>query len=194
MEEFIIFIKISTMKTLTLKTDRLILNQPHLGDVSSLIEIMRNPVYSQNTTNIPFPYTEANASFWVNLALEGLKEGDKYIFAIRFRDNPCIIGGIGLGIDTANNKAEMGYWLDEQYWNKGYITEAAKALLQFGFETLHLKRIFASHFSHNEASGKIMQKIGMQKEGVLKAHTLKDNEYLDHVFYAIINEKSVTNP
>lgn len=188
MEVFTIFIKTTLMKTIELTTERLLLNQPNLQDIPRLLEIMKNPVYSQNTTNIPYPYTEASATFWVNLALEGLEIGDKYIFAIRLKSSSTIIGGVGLGIDKANNKAEMGYWLDEQYWNKGYITEVAQALVHFGFETLHLKRIFASHFTHNEASGKIMQKIGMQQEGVLKAYTLKDGEYLDHVLYAIVNK------
>lgn len=188
MEVFTIFIKTTLMKTIELTTERLLLNQPNLQDIPRLLEIMKNPVYSQNMTNIPYPYTETSATFWVNLALEGLEIGDKYIFAIRLKGSSTIIGGVGLGIDKANNKAEMGYWLDEQYWNKGYITEAAQALVHYGFETLLLKRIFASHFTHNEASGKIMQKIGMEQEGVLKAYTLKDGEYLDHVLYAIVNK------
>ncbi|MDR2221817.1 MAG: GNAT family N-acetyltransferase [Flavobacteriaceae bacterium] len=178
------------MKTYTLQTERLILNQPHTDDISRLVEIMKNPIYNKNTTNIPFPYTEENGQFWVNLALEGVEQGDKYIFAIRLKDTPTIIGGIGLGIDKANNKAEMGYWLDEQYWNTGMVTEAAKALVQFGFDTLGLHKIFATHFTYNEASGRIMQKIGMQQEGVLKGHTLKEGVYLDHIVYSIINEKS----
>lgn len=178
------------MKTYTLQTERLILNQPHLDDIPRLVEIMKNPIYNKNTTNIPFPYTKENGEFWVNLAIDSLASGSAYIFAIRLKDNPTIIGGVGLGIDKTNNKAEMGYWLDEQYWNKGMVTEAAKALVQFGFDTLELKRIFATHFTHNEASGRIMQKIGMQKEGILQAYTLKDGQYLDHIVYAIINEKA----
>lgn len=176
------------MKTLELTTERLLLNQPHIDDIPRLVEIMKNPVYNQNTTNIPFPYTETSGQFWVNLAKEELEAGNAYIFAIRLKDSSTIIGGIGLGIDKVNNKAEMGYWLDSEHWNKGIVTEAGKAILQFGFDTLHLKKIFASYFTFNKASGKIMQKIGMQQEGVLKAHTLKSGEYLDHVFYGIVNE------
>lgn len=176
------------MKTLELTTERLLLNQPHIDDIPRLIEIMKNPVYNQNTTNIPFPYTETSGQFWVKLANEGLELGDKYIMAIRLKGSPTIIGGVGLGIDKATNEAEMGYWLDEQYWNQGIVTEASKSLIQYGFDVLGLKRIFATHFTFNEASGKIMQKIGMQKEGILKAHTLKDGESIDHVLYGVVNE------
>ncbi len=177
------------MKNMELKTERLLLNQPHLDDIPNLIEIMKNPIYNQNTTNIPFPYTEDSGRFWVKLAADGLHQGNAYIFAIRLKDNEQIIGGIGLGVDQAHNKAELGYWLAEPYWNQGLITEAGKAILSFGFETLKLKRIFASYFSYNEASGRIMQKLGMEKEGILRAYTLKNGQYLDHVVYASIQEK-----
>ena len=159
-----------------------------MEDISQLIAIMKNPIYNQNTTNIPFPYTEDSAIFWIELAAQGLKNQTAYIFAIRLKDNPTIIGGIGLGIDKAHNKAELGYWLDEGYWNQGLVTEAAEEVLRFGFEELNLKRIFASYFSFNEASGAIMRKIGMTKEGELKAFTKKDNRYINHVLYARINE------
>ncbi|WP_010257021.1 GNAT family N-acetyltransferase [Myroides injenensis] len=177
------------MKTYTLQTERLTLNLPQANDIPRLIEIMKNPVYSENTSNIPFPYTRENGEFWVNLAVEGLQHGKQYIFAIRLKDNPMIIGGIGLGIDQTNNRAEMGYWLDDQYWDKGIITEAAKALIQFGFDTLKLHKIFATHFTHNSASGRVMQKIGMKQEAILKEHLFKNGNYLDLISYAIINNK-----
>lgn len=170
-----------------LQTERLILNQPLDTDIPVLVEIMKNPIYHKNTTNIPFPYTEASATFWVELAAQGLLNKNAYIFAIRLKNTPKIIGGIGLGIDKINNRAELGYWLDETYWNKGFITEAAKEILTFGFDQLNLKRIFASYFDFNEASGKIMQNIGMQKEGLLQAYTLKEGKYINHILYASIN-------
>ena len=80
------------MKQIELKTERLLLNQPHIDDIPSLIEIMKNPIYNQNTTNIPFPYTEASGRFWVGLAAEGLTQGNAYIFAIRLKDTAQIIG------------------------------------------------------------------------------------------------------
>lgn len=176
------------MSTLQLETNRLLLNQPTVKDIPQLLEIMKNPIYSKHTTNIPYPYTEDSGLFWIELAEQGLCDQKAYIFAIRFKDSPALIGGIGLGLDITNNKAELGYWLAEPFWNQGLITEAAHAIIQFGFDTLKLHKIFASYFSFNEASGRIMQKIGMQKEGELRAHTLKSETYIDHVFYGIINK------
>lgn len=172
----------------TLTTDRLVLNQPLLSDADDIVEALQNEIYYQNTINIPKPYTKESAVFWINLASENFKNEDGFIFAIRTSVNGKIIGGIGLGIDKKFNKAELGYWLHQNYWNKGFATEAVKAIIRFGFEDLELKRIFATHFDFNIASGKVMKNAGMKEEGILKCHTKKDGQYQDHFLYAIINE------
>jgi RimJ/RimL family protein N-acetyltransferase len=77
--------------------------------------------------------------------------------------------------------------LDEYYWNKGYTTEAVKSMIKFGFETLKLKRIFATHFDFNVSSGKVLEKSNMKKEGFLECYTCKNDEYQNHILYAIIN-------
>tara|TARA_R100000306_G_C4353275_1_gene131296 strand:- start:62 stop:604 length:543 start_codon:yes stop_codon:yes gene_type:complete len=170
-------------------TERLVLNQPNLSDLEKISSILNtSELYSKNTINIPFPYTINNAKFWVDLADNGLKNQNQYIFAIRLKENNELIGGIDLGINKQFNKAELGYWLDEKYWNKGVTTEAVKSIINFGFNDLNLKRIFATHFDTNPSSGKVMEKAGMKKEGLLKCHTYKAGVYQDHFLYAIINE------
>lgn len=171
-----------------ISTQRLILNQPDETDLETITEILNNKVYAENTLNIPFPYSKNDASFWIELARNGFRNEDQYIFAIRLKDNNQLIGGIDLGIDKKFNKAELGYWIDTEYWNNGYASEAAKAIIEFGFENLKLKRIFASHFDYNPSSGNVLKKIGMEKEGILKFHTKKNGEYQNHILYAIINE------
>lgn len=171
-----------------LETERLILDAPKEIDLENIAKILNNEIYSKNTINIPFPYTIDSAKFWLNLSENGLKNENQFIFAIRLKDNQKIIGGIDLGIDKNFNKAELGYWLDESYWNQGFATEAVIKIIDFGFKHLKLKRIFATHFDFNPASGKVLEKSGMQKEGELKAHTKKGNIYHNHILYAIINE------
>ncbi|MCO7319823.1 GNAT family N-acetyltransferase [Riemerella anatipestifer] len=171
-----------------IETERLILNQPLLNDIKNIVDILNDETYSKNTINIPFPYTIKSAKFWVELAKQGFENKTQYIFAIRTKENSKIIGGIDLGIELRFNKAELGYWLDNKYWNHGYMTEAVKAVINFGFEKLKLKRIYATHFDFNPASGKVMQKCGMEKEGVLKCHTCKNGEYQNHILYSVINE------
>ncbi len=172
----------------SLTTKRLILNQPLLTDIEDIVDTLTDKVYYQNTINIPKPYTKESAIYWINLSKDSFESETGYIFAIRETENGKIIGGIGLGVEKKFNKAELGYWLNKNYWNKGSTSEAVKAIIEFGFEKLKLKRIFATHFDFNIASGKVMEKVGMTKEGVLKCHTQKDGQYQDHVLYAIINE------
>ena len=167
-------------------TERLMLNAPNMDDTQTIANILNKDIYYENTLTLPRPYTTESAIFWVTLAENGLKN-NHLIFAIREKDNPKIIGGIDLMINTKFNQAEIGYWMDENFFNKGYTTEALKAIINFGFSTLELKRIFATHFDSNPASGRVMEKAGMTKEGVLKCYTKKDGTYQDHVMYAIIN-------
>lgn len=172
----------------TLHTERLFLDQPHAGDLEDVARMLNHEVFAANTTNIPFPYTIANAKTWLKIVLDGYDRQEHYVFAIREKGSTKQIGATGLKVDHDNNKAELGYWMSQEFWNKGYVTEAAKALVDFGFTQLKLKRIFATHFDYNPASGRVLEKIGMQREGFLKAHTFRNNNYQDHVLYAIINQ------
>lgn len=171
----------------TIKTQNLFLNKPLEKDLEKIVLILNNEIYSKNTLNIPFPYQLENAKFFMDLVEKGFENKNQYTFAIRLQENGDIIGAIGLHIDVRFNKAEIGYWLDENFWNKGYATEATKAIIKFGFEKLNLKRIFASVFDFNNSSEKVLQNSGMKKEGVLECHTCKNGEYQNHILYAIIN-------
>jgi len=95
------------------------------------------------------------------------------------------IGGVGLRVDKFHNRAELGYWVAEPFWNNGFITEAVTAILEFGFNTLKLNKILATHLVENPASGKVMIKNGMIKEGELVDHYKKDGEYKSVLQYRL---------
>ena len=100
-----------------------------------------------------------------------------------------LIGAIGLTIDKRFNRAELGYWVGKEYWNQGYCTEASKVILKYGFYELGLHRIIATHIMRNPASGKVMKKIGMKKEGILREHVIKWDKYEDVVSYGILKKE-----
>lgn len=106
------------------------------------------------TSNIPHPYTLQHGKMWIKNTQKGFEKDALYAFAIRLQTTQEFIGGMGLSIDTQNNHAELGYWLAEPFWGKGYATEAAKKILEFGLTKLQLHRIYATHFAHNTPSGK----------------------------------------
>ena len=86
---------------------------------------------------------------------------------------------------------ELGYWLGVPFWNQGYCTEAALAVVQYGFEVLRLHRIYASHMIRNPASGRIMQKIGMTYEGCQRQHVQKWGVFEDLATYGILQSEYV---
>ena len=96
---------------------------------------------------------------------------------------------MGLRIDQAHRRAELGYWIGTPFWGRGIATEAAKEMLRYGFEELRLHRIFAEHFAHNPASGRVLAKIGMKHEGCHRRHVLKWGEFVDAEQYGILREE-----
>lgn len=137
------------------------------------------------TGRIPHPYTEQDARQFV----AGTRNADEVRLAVRLRTDGRLIGGIGLRLNEAHKNAELGYWLGVPYWGKGYATEAAKEMLRHGFEDLGLHRIFASHFKHNPASGRVLTKLGMRYEGCQREHVFKWGQFLDSELYGMLRSE-----
>ncbi|MFS4429929.1 GNAT family N-acetyltransferase [Chryseobacterium sp. S90] len=169
-----------------IETERLILSQLEEKDVPFIVEYLQHRIFSDLTSNIPYPYVENDARSWLKMSKEAFDNKTGYTFAIRNKEGH-IIGAIGLH-DRDDDKAELGYWIGMSYWNKGYVTEAARAIVDFGLNDLGFNKIFATHFLHNPASGRIMEKIGMEQEAVLKQEIKKDGEYFDIVRYSIYKD------
>ncbi len=140
-------------------TKRLKLRKIELGDVSSLLKYANNKNISDQIFNIPFPYQEEDAIYRLNFVLQGFKNKERYVFAITLKDSKEFIGEIDLHLDKANNSAQLGYWIAEPFWGKGIATEATSEILKFGFEKLNLSKIYATHYTENKTSGKVMLTI-----------------------------------
>jgi RimJ/RimL family protein N-acetyltransferase len=92
-------------------------------------------------------------------------------------------------LDGNHRRAELGYWIGRPFWGRGYATEAARAMLDFGFGSMGLNRIFAHHMRDNPASGRVLANIGMTREGVLSQHILKWDQFRDVVLYGLTRER-----
>lgn len=109
-------------------------------------------------------------------------------FALALREDDRLVGAISLKLNRDFDWAELGYWIGRPYWNRGYWTEAATAAIAYGFESLGLNRIHANHLARNPASGRVMQKVGMTREGFARQHTKKWGRYEDLVSYGLLRE------
>lgn len=183
------------MKTLpALQTSRLILRQMKLSDVNALIRYAHNEKIADNIFNIPFPYLEKDAIQRFNTILQGFEAKERYIFAITLQEKNELIGEIGIHLDDQKHAAEMGYWLAEEYWSKGFISEAVQVILAFGFNQLGLNKIFATHFLDNPASGKVLKKNRMIKEAELKDHYFYNGRVRSIAQYRLTKDEFLSSP
>lgn len=169
----------------TLETARLRLRPYTEADLAELVPLIGAREVAATTLRIPHPYTERDAQDFFAL-LQGTR---KIWLAITLRGDGRQIGGIGLTLDDQHQHAELGYWLGVPYWGNGYATEAARAMLNYGFETLQLHRIFASHFKPNAASGRILVKLGMHHEGCQREHICKWDQFVDSELYGLLRQE-----
>lgn len=155
-------------------------------DIPSLAKHANNrKVWENLRDGFPHPYTPENAAFWIELTQKrtlGLS------LAICF-ENECI-GGIGimLGEDVHSRTAELGYWLGEEFWGRGIVSQAVALYTDFVMKEFKLLRVFAEPFDHNLASGRILEKAGFQFEGRLRKNAVKDGIVRDMLMYAKVAE------
>jgi len=171
----------------SLQTVRLILRPYSLSDVPDLVRLVGAREVAATTLRIPHPYRESDAVDFIASCQPDADLGLSSRFAITLREGGQLSGGVGLRIDHAHHNAELGYWLGVPYWGQGYATEAAAAVVGYGFDTLGLHRIYASHFAHNLASGRVLQKVGMRREGCLHGHVYKGEKFYDLELYGMLS-------
>jgi len=169
----------------TLETARLRIRPYSEADIPELLPLIGAREVAATTLRIAHPYTVEDAKAFLALA----QEPDKLWLAVTLRSDGRQIGGIGLRIDEQHQHAELGYWLGVPYWGQGYATEAATEMLRYGFEDLGMHRIFASHFAHNPASGRILRKLGMRYEGCQRAHLRKWDQFVDSELYGLLRRE-----
>jgi RimJ/RimL family protein N-acetyltransferase len=174
-----------------IETQRLILRPLCEADIPEVVRLLTHPAIAKTTLNIPYPYDEEKARNWLSFQRQRWESGAEHTFAIVHKEDAQLLGAISIRPNTRHEKAEIGYWIGKPYWGLGYATEAARAIIRYAFETLGMNRVYALHFSENPASGQVMQKAGMQFEGVLRSDVRKGESFRDHVIYSILRKEWV---
>ena len=173
--------------TKTITTNRLILRLFQKSDAAAVARLCNNYNIYRNTLYLPFPYEETDALGWMGHHLENFNANRSYEFAIADKNTGELYGAIGLSNNVLFQQGELAYWIGEEFWGNGYATEAAQAIVDFAFRKKNYHKVFARYFGSNPASGKVMEKIGMKKEGLLTDHVKKDDRFEDLVYYGIVN-------
>jgi len=175
--------------TRTITTERLFLRPYELSDAQRVSELCNNYNIYRSTLSLPHPYPVESALAWIPTHEENFKNDRCYEFAIADKATGELYGAIGLSNHQNNKNGEIGYWIGEEYWGNGYATEALKAIIDFAFSEKGYHKVWGRLFAANPASGKVMQKAGMVKEGVLAEHIVKEGKYQDLVLYGIVNRQ-----
>jgi RimJ/RimL family protein N-acetyltransferase len=161
-----------------LHSERLTLRPLALADAPIVERLAGDRDIASTTRLIPHPYPPGMAEQWIGTLPKLYQQAEAINWGITLDGGP-ILGTIRLVLNSADNHAEIGYWVGKPFWNNGYCTEAARAVVAYGFDTLGLERIFANYMARNPASGRVLAKLGMQQEGYLRRHRRKFGRYED---------------
>ncbi len=157
-----------------------------ITDKESLALLLNNKKILDNLRDgIPWPYTEKDAEDFIAAMLAADKT-KTFAFAITADEE--VIGSIGVfrGENIHCRTAEMGYYLGEAYWGKGFGTSAVRQICAYVFENTDIIRIFAEPFAFNTASCRVLEKAGFQMEGILRSNAVKNGAVQDMKMYALV--------
>jgi ribosomal-protein-alanine N-acetyltransferase len=171
--------------TMFLETERLILRDFVADDWEQV------HVYASDADLVKFmdwgPNSENATKDYIDTMIQSQQQTPRavYEFAMTLKENGFLIGGCGLHVEE-HSQASLGYCLNRGFWGCGFASEAAYALCKVGFRELNVHRIFATCRPENIASAKVMEKIGMTKEGLLREHFYVKGKWQSSFLYSVL--------
>jgi len=171
-----------------LRTDRLVLRPLQQDDAPIVQKLAGEKDVASTTRLIPHPYPPGAAEQWIGTLPEQYERAEAITWGVAMQAGP-LLGTIRLVLCASDNNAELGYWIGKPFWNNGYCTEAARAVIAYGFDVLGLERIFANYFARNPASARVLIKLGLQQEGLLRRHRRKFGRYEDLIVCGLLKSE-----
>lgn len=156
-----------------------------LSDAVDLAATLSNKKIQNNLRDgLPYPYTERDGEEYISAMLSA-DENETFAFAVIVDDK--VVGSIGVfrQENIHRQTAELGYYLAEEYWGKGIMTEAVRQICEYVFKKSDIIRIYAEPFAYNIASCRVLEKAGFQCEGTLKSNAVKNGKITDMKMYAL---------
>ena len=172
-----------------LRTERLLLRPHRLEDVDDVFEFARDPDWARYLT-VPTPYVREHAVEFV--ARRILASWDEYPAWAMVLEGK-VVGAVGIRIDREHAKGELGYSLAKEHWGHGLTVEASRAAIDWGFRERELARVYAYADARNTPSQRVMEKLGMTREGTLRSHQKHREERIDTVYYGLLREEWETD-
>ena len=169
-----------------LETSDLILRKPAGKDAKDIFSYASDPEVARYVLWDPHRSVSETRAF-VRFLRNRIRAGFPSSWVVVLKETGTVIGTIGfIWYSDENRSAEIGYSFSRKYWNRGYATQALKAIVDAVFTSLPLNRLEAQHDLRNPASGRVMEKCGLRQEGVLRSRIVNKGEYVDVALYAIL--------
>jgi RimJ/RimL family protein N-acetyltransferase len=155
-----------------LETERLIIRHLTQDDAKFILELLNEPAFIRNIADRGVRTIQDAQAYIQNGPVDSYAKNGFGLFTVELKEAGIPIGMCGLIRRDVLPDVDLGYALLERYWNKGYAFEAAAAVLDYGYKTVGLKRIIAITAPYNDASAKVLEKIGFQFAGIIDLPTL----------------------
>jgi [ribosomal protein S5]-alanine N-acetyltransferase len=173
----------------TLETERLVLRKITLSDADDVFEYASDNNVSKYTTWESHITKEDTLAF-LNVVIKKYENNQPSEWGIIYKETNKFIGTCGwVYWNVAHNRAEIGYVLSREFWNKGVMSEVVKQIINFGFNNMNLNRIEARCVIENGGSERVMQKVGMTHEGIIREQMLVKGNYLSVNMYSILKKE-----
>ena len=173
-----------------LETKRLILREFVSGDFDAVQTYASDPEVCRFMSWGPNSESETRAFLSRMIEAQASEPRKGYDIAVALQKSERIIGTCGLTIGSIEHRrAELGYCFNREYWNQGYATEAARAMIDFGFRRLCSHRIYAYCDPDNLGSVRVLEKLGLHREGLLREHQFVKGHWRDADLYAILEQE-----
>ena len=166
-----------------IETERIRLRPFRLQDVDDVLSYASDPEWGRYLP-VPQPYGKEDAERFIARQLLSDREAD-VAWAVEYEGD--VVGGINIALDFDNRLGELGYSIARDHWGKGLATEAAKAVIDAAFTAYEeLNRIRAMADARNVASQRVMEKVGMEREGLLRQNRMTRGEFIDEAWYGLL--------
>ncbi|MBI4185372.1 MAG: GNAT family N-acetyltransferase [Proteobacteria bacterium] len=151
-----------------LTTERLVVRRLEDADAATVHRLINDWEVAGKLSRVPFPFPPKDVAAWIRATHAALAKGREFALGVALRAEGDLVGVVGLIVDETRTRADLGYWIGRAYWNRGYATESVRRLVEFAFVNLGLERLWAVTLVENDASARVLRKLGFRHEGLFK--------------------------
>ena len=175
-----------TVQPAQIRTERLMLRPFHIKDVDDVFGYASDEEFARYLPGVPKPYTRGDAEKFVARCVK-MSWNNRPTFAIVLDET--VIGAIEVNIEASRGIASLHYAIARQHWNKGLMSESVRAVIKWSFDTFDLVKVYCWTDVRNVGSWRVMEKVGMSREGHFRSHGIIDGKRVDFYYYGVLREE-----